>query len=252
MKTLTAIILLLLSSAILAQTDDGDPGVSTEVVDDGILYKTSQDQNNVHIIISTSDKGKAMIILRLGLTVYFDVTGKSKRRVFVKYPDKLPPPSFDLDQKERSLDPDFNILIEQLPLEAIYGYFGDQQPFNIQLNDHNISLRYSYSTDEVFSYELHIPKSKLTDKTNEDFSKLTIGVVSGAFKSKMKTAGISMSPGARTMRSRSGSGMSPGGITSGGMAPGGTRGMAGNRGNRPRGGQSMPSIDFWFDANLTK
>lgn len=54
-----------------------------------ILYKVTNDDSNLHVILNTSSPASVLKIIKTGLTIYFDVSGKKKQTVFIHYANQL-------------------------------------------------------------------------------------------------------------------------------------------------------------------
>ncbi|MRI00191.1 hypothetical protein GH721_06530 [Kriegella sp. EG-1] len=238
---------------------------TTSIVDDKVNYKFSHDQNSVFINISTTDMNTMQSMLHMGVSVFFDIKGKKKQNVFVKYP--LEPIRPD---KQRGIEETLeeietveeiankrnlrikSIIENELPQKAEFSYFDDSEEFHILLNSIGISLAYTFDEEKgLLEYSLTIPKGKISDNPNADFKKLTIGIKSNLREEKSDTNRPTVSMGGR------GSGGRPGGGIGGGQRGNGRQGGAGQRGGQ--GGSSDDSehnkpkieiLDFWFDAAM--
>jgi uncharacterized membrane protein YgcG len=229
---------------------------TTVVFNESVTYKVAQDKQNLHISISTADNDMIMTMLRLGITVFFDVKGKENEDVYIKYPLEPAIPKFN--REEASID-GFQTLEEEkkrkqqiatfiendLPKEAEYKYYDSQQQFHILLNSLDATIAYTFIEEKgLLEYRIKIPKNRISANSKEDFSKLAIGVKTGKLKD-LKSKRDDRSKG-------SGSNMRGGGSSSGGRGgrSGGSGGRGGqNNGEMPEGQnkqQAMAGIDFWF------
>ena len=232
---------------------------STVVIDNNIIYKVVQDPHNFFIAIETDERKASKTILREGITVYFDIKGKRKKNVFVRYPNKVSKPTGRrqqrVDRNTEEDDSNRNITIENLPKEAFYNYFNTQHEFHILLNDLNIDVTLNALEHNRIKYSLKIPKHKINDNPKKDLSKLTIGVLigrdrtdetnneqrQGGGQSGMQMSGSSQGGG----RGNRGGGMSGGGGRSGGGMSGGGNGG----GQRPSQENRTQATAFWFEVN---
>lgn len=241
MKHLIIVLLTLSSLSSFASNKNSFPSDTTQVSNENVLYKVSQDGSYVFLNISTTDKKTAMSIIRNGLTIYYDIKGKKKKDVYVKYPySNEPRQSRQGSQENNDANPiDLNSMIEKLPAEAEYGSFEEKQAFNKDLNTLDIAIANHYTaSSQLFEFSIKIPKAKIASQVNSDFSKLSIGVVANKMEGIVnKERGQGQNQGMRSGGGRGGNG-------SGG-------GRGGARGQNEQ--QSSPTtervtVDFWFDA----
>lgn len=216
---------------------------TTVIVDKNIRYKIYDDENFIYLTVSSSDKKIAMSMLKNGLTVYFDTKGKTKKKVYIKYPDKSNSKTKQQKDNTNSREKlNINSIIQNIPEEAEYEYYGKKRQFNKDLNMLNISLGYELNGD-ILEYYLKMPKGKVTKKNKNDLSKLTIGVITNK-RENNNNAEMNADSGGRSRGGRSG-----GGRRGGGRRGGGTR-QGSRDGNSRRETIEKIEIDFWFDANL--
>ena len=241
MKHLIIVLLTLSSLSSFASNKNSFPSDTTQVSNENVLYKVSQDGSYVFLNISSTDKETAMSIIRNGLTIYYDIKGKKKKDVYVKYPySNEPRQSRQGSQENNDANPiDLNSMIEKLPAEAEYGSFEEKQAFNKDLNTLDIAIANHYTaSSQLFEFSIKIPKAKIASQVNSDFSKLSIGVVANKMEGAVKKErGQGQNQGMRSGGGRGGNG-------SGG-------GRGGARGQNEQ--QSSPTteratIDFWFDV----
>ncbi|GGG50801.1 hypothetical protein [Bizionia arctica] len=246
MKYLILVLLTLSSLSSFASNKSSFPADTTQISNENVLYKVSQDNNYVYLNISTTDRNTAMSIIKNGLTIYYDIKGKTKKDVYVKYPyGNEPRQSRQGSQENIDINAiDLNSMIEKLPAEAEYGSFEEKQAFNKDLNTLDIAIANHYTaSSQLFEFSIKTPKAKIASQENSDFSKLSIGVVANKMEgSGNKERGQGQSQGMRSGGGRGGNG-------SGGGRSGGGRG--GSRGQNEQ--QSSPTtervtVDFWFDA----
>ena len=79
MKYLILALLTLSSLNCFASNKRSFSADTTEISNNNILYKVSQEGNYIHLNISTTDKKTATSIIRNGLTIYYDIKGKKKK-----------------------------------------------------------------------------------------------------------------------------------------------------------------------------
>lgn len=241
MKHLIIVLLTLSSLSSFASNKNSFPSDTTQVSNENVLYKVSQDETYVYLNISTTDKETTMAILRNGLTIYYDIKGKKKKDVYVKYSYSNEPSQSRQGSRENNDTEtvDINSMIEKLPAEAEYSSFEEKQAFNKDLNTLDIAIANHYTaSSQLFEFSIKIPIAKIASQVNSDFSKLSIGVVANKMEGAVKKErGQGQNQGMRSGGGRGGNG-------SGG-------GRGGARGQNEQ--QSSPTtervtIDFWFDV----
>lgn len=223
---------------------------TTNVVENNVHYKVFSDNNYIYLNISTTDKKTSMSIIRNGLNIYFDVKGKKKKDVYIKYPYKSEPRqlrqnSLGLNKNKEFSSIDLSFIIENIRGEAEYGYYEEKQPFHKDLNSQDISLGYKVN-GELLEFSLKIPKNKINSKNKTDLSKLSIGVL---IKKNERNSEKEIDQGMKKGGGSRGGGGNRGG---GGMERGGSQMGKGNGGKRQSLQAEQINIDFWFDAELDK
>ena len=222
-----------------------------------ILYKVTNDENNLHLILNTTAQASILKILKTGLTIYFDVNGKKKRDVFVHYPFKL---KSDLEKEEfkkedkgepsgRSL----NYFVSQIPPELIFSSYSVAENINLNNKDADIKDSITVLNKDEIVYELTIPLSRISKKGSFSLANLSIGVVSGKFEIPNNHGPISTRP------VNAGNGSGAGGMVSNGPAGGGMVNQASNDIPSGAGSTGDPEltalgipIEFWFKVSLIK
>ena len=214
---------------------------TTEVENKNISYRLTSDHNYVYINLRTKDRSTMMAMVRAGVSVYFDIKGKKKKNVYVKYPIN----SRKGERKDRGQSdqkrPEFSEIINDLPKKAEYSYFKNTQQFHSELNTQDIRLGFEFNQKErLLVYNLKIPKEEITDNKKLDMSKLSIGVVIGGEKSQRGNFQAQGGPSGGSQRG------SRGGGRGGGSGVG--RGQGGGNNSQQRERPSETTINFWFDA----
>lgn len=241
MKHLLIVLLTLSSLFSFASNKSSFPADTTQISNKNVLYKVSQDDNNVYLNISTTDRKTATSIIRNGLTIYYDIKGKEKKDVYVKYPysnESRPVQQGSLGNIDVNAI-DLNSMIKKLPAEAEYGSFEEKQAFNKDLNTLDITIANHYTaSSQLFEFSIKTPKARIAPQGNSDFSKLSIGVVANKMEGTVNKERVQ----------GQNQGMRSGG---GGRGNGSGGGRGGARGQNEQ--QSSPTaekvtVDFWFDA----
>ncbi|WP_025741633.1 hypothetical protein [Aquimarina pacifica] len=249
------------------------------ITENEITYTTHRDQQYLYLDIKTDNKKNMMLMLKEGVTVYFDIKGKKKKNVSVQYPEKEErqiggmgqqrqerrrPPEDIENQSERELEieglerPKIQEIIENLSQKGIYTHFDLKNTFHRDLNNLGIDVSFSEHTLDNeerggIIYRLRIPKEQINSNPKKDLSKLSIGVIIGREKNNTQnqdrpSGRSSMSMGGGQSR---GGGGPPGGGGGGGRSQGGSGGGPPNRNNTDRpsnGQQTTNTLEFWFDA----
>ncbi|MDW5288522.1 hypothetical protein [Formosa sp. PL04] len=222
------------------------------IANENVNYKVTDNERYIMVDISTQDTKTIMTMLHHGVTVFFDLKGKDKEDVAVKYP--LEPINMQMKPKGSRTD-DFQTEAEvnqikknikkavstDFPEEAEYIFFDKTNNFNVLLNSLDIKAVYGYNEKTgILTYQLTIPKSKLKEKSKSDFSKLKIGV-----KTEMPEKGKKSGP----TESLEGGGGGRGG--SGGRGGGGGgRSSQSQQGSDDGDSKGPTGIDFWFEAPM--
>lgn len=248
--------------------------IDTVLTDENVSYKVTQDETNLHLNISTSDEKTIMSMLHLGVSVFFDIKGKKRQNVFVKYPLEAISPNRQKNKSEKkehkryedneiedeeSIKKRITKIIESgYSQKAEYSYFDTSEEFNILLNNLDMSLSFKYDENSgLFEYDLQIPKYKINTDSKKDLSNLTIGVKTSKQKTKQNKdgglrgnlSGVNLGGGQGGGRSSGRQGNGPPGGRKGG-GPSGKGGQGGQRGGSPDSGRpTQTMLDFWFEAN---
>lgn len=221
----------------------------TVIQEEHMQYEVTEDATHLFVHVSTTDQNKMRTMMHFGLTIYFDVKGKKKKDVFIKYPFETvaprlpqagPPPSEEERQEKKQKQPDIHRIIEQLPAEAIYSYFDNVQQFHKDLNSLDINYSWHYhNEDKRLEFLLKIPKHRVTTSKISEVTNLSIGVATSKIepsfqrnnKSPKSSSGMPQRRGQRNgIKSR------------GGQQPNNTQHLS-----------QTPNIVtqvFWFDAKL--
>lgn len=220
-----------------------------------VSYQVFNDEDNLYINLRTSDKMTIIKIIKSGLSIYFDETGKKSKNVVVEYP--LHNKNFNFSQLRpkngTSGRPNFDItqLIKSIPNSAIFKKGENIDRFNLELNSTNISIGLevieSEFEDNLLVYKLKIPLSEITTKSISELDNFSIGIVSGKIKTPQRPQGV-------------GSGRPTGGGRPAGVGGGRPSGSGGGRPlgagkGRPRNipndiSELSEPIIIWFDLKF--
>ncbi|QDO94948.1 hypothetical protein FNB79_13540 [Formosa sediminum] len=222
-----------------------------------LKYLVTDTKANIILDISTQDPRTIMFILHHGLTVYFDVKGKEKKKVWITYPkEPLPMSSFPQEEASEDFQTDaevmqkrqaiYRLVSENFPEDAVFIHNEKTDFFNVLLNSLDVTAAYTYNTGTgILNYHLTVPKHKIIEKANQDLSKLKIGVVT---TNKEKPSKIASSGFDEFDTDERESGSRRGGPPGGGRGP---SGQSQGGGHPDESESSAPiELDFWFDAHL--
>ncbi|WP_339714270.1 hypothetical protein [uncultured Kriegella sp.] len=242
--------------------------IDTVITGENVTYNFTQDANHFFLNIQTSDDNTIMSMLHLGVSVFFDIKGKKKENVYIKYPSEPVGLSDRRGDRER-IEPENSeedeegkgqlikeILENDYPQKAEYGYFDYQEEFHILLNSLGVTVSLTYDEkDGLLEYALKIPKNKTNLDSAKSTSKLTVGVKTNTIERKSKDGGgLSGTIGGIGLGGgQNGQGRSGG--RQGGGGPSGGRGQGGQRGGPPpgaveKGNPAEVVLNFWFKPNL--
>lgn len=209
-----------------------------------IAYAITNDDVNLHLRLRIKDEANMVKILKSGLTIYFDVMGKKKTDVFVKYPiaHTGEAPKTERNEKQKGLEnkrKKLETMISVTPVLATYQSFEDVQQFSVINADSEFKCGLRLNENEELIYDLVIPMHKISENGRIGLSNLSIGVESGILE-------------IRERPNNGGGSSNGGGPPSGGRGGGGGGGPSGDRG--ANGGEDRSDqgkkIAFWFKVLL--
>lgn len=95
------------AATVMVDGDDGDWTMpASEVVKTPLFMSVVNDDTHVYVRLRTSDPSARMQLVRGGLIVSFDPTGRDKRVLALKYPVGMPPPQPDAAERRRRSEGD--------------------------------------------------------------------------------------------------------------------------------------------------
>lgn len=267
------VLLVSLTNSVSAKNSLATVVIDTLLTYENVTYTVTANENNLHVNISTSDEKTMMSMLKLGVSVFFDIKGKKKQNVYVKYPSE-PIIQHQIQQRQQgrsklsdrssrseatSIEEDeanrkkriTDILENDYSQNAEYSYFGDAVDFHILMNTLGISAAFTYNEEEgLLEYDLTLPKSKINTDDNKDLLKLTIGIKTIKEKRERNNKeGIQGNIGGISLDSQQRGGRSGSG-QAGGRSGGGQRGQRGGPPNaRDQSKTSHVLLNFWFKAD---
>lgn len=267
------VLLVSLTNSVSAKNSLATVVIDTLLTYENVTYTVTSNENNLHVNISTSDEKTMMSMLKLGVSLFFDIKGKKKQNVYVKYPSEpIIQHQIQQRQQERSKLSDRSSRSEATSIEedeanrkkritdilendysqnAEYSYFGDAVDFHILMNTLGISAAFTYNEEEgLLEYDLTLPKSKINTDDNKDLLKLTIGIKTIKEKRERNNKeGIQGNIGGISLDSQQRGGRSGSG-QAGGRSGGGQRGQRGGPPNaRDQSKTSHVLLNFWFKAD---
>jgi len=208
---------------------------------ENIAIGIMNDESNLYLTLSTSDRNNIMQIMRLGLTVWFDPKGGTKEVFGIKYPfgiRGMGTRSTGRSERPRDYMPDMEEQVRSLQKSQLWievlGPGKDDVAWLSVMDTTGIRVKTGLSTDGRFVYELKIPLGPSLDNP------YAVNTSPG------KTVGIGFETGEidlAAMRSqRAGSGMRGGGMR-GGRRPGGMPGVG-------QGRQMPEPFRYWIRVTL--
>ena len=190
MNRLSLLALIFLCSCGSMKTIDSTTEVNsnkTEVfpnidLDLKIRYQISNDDKNLHVILTSTDYTIISKILTTGLRVCFDEKGGKRDKLYLEYPryqkqefsDRIMARVRNTQRENFSL----NNLFKEVPNEAIFGDNGTIEPFPVipaDTSDVKVSVKLVNRSEML--YDLLIPFSRITKKRISSLAHLSIGVV---------------------------------------------------------------------------
>ncbi len=216
----------------------------------GIRYSVSNDDERFILRFTVPDENMIREMLRKGVYVYLDPSGKKKKDIYVNYPLKregaqkrpdmlMPagkPGSFDEAKR-----PEFKLgeQLESLPTEALFCSYGLMEIMPVYSGRSSVKVSLRAIDDRQLAYELIIPFKRISDKPAGEIETVTVGILSGKTDMIQMSGGPGEGPGGGGMQG----GMHGGDLPSGDRMQGGEFG--GNRDNVV----SNP-VELWFKVNL--
>ena len=131
-----------------------------------------------------------------------------------------------------------------MPKQALYKNYDIENQFHIGLNALDIDLSFSEIERETLEYTLRIPKTNISSRSKQDFSKLLIGVILGGDRNGNNRKGSNSGISLGQQRSSGGGGR---------QGPRGGGGRQGGSGKPPQeNGQKMTSKTYWIHTSDKK
>lgn len=220
--------------------------------DSQLTYKITHDSDSLYLTLFTANMATQARILRGGLSIWIDPSGKKNQKLGLSYPvmaqapqrGERPQPSQAGGRSRQSAD-----LAQRMyrqfeasnPSLQLTGFAGDgiTQLFDPQLDRTPVKVTTQMDESGILIYTASIARSQIGKRV------FSVGVVANEMQPAANRMGANRpSPGGEGMSGgRQGGGRQggPGGM-GGGMRPNG------NRANRPD--FNSTTIDFWFAASL--
>lgn len=215
-----------------------------------IRYSVSNDDEHFFLRFTVSDENMIREMLRKGVYIYLDPSGKRKKDIYVNYPlkregaQKRPdmqrpagkPGSFDEAKR-----PEFKLAeqLEALSTEAIFSSHGLMEVMPVFSGRSSVKVSLRAIDDRRLAYELIIPFKRISDKPDGEIETLTVGILSGKTDMLQMGGGPGEGPDGGGMQG----GMQGGNMPSGDGIQGGEFG-----GNRVS-AVSNP-VEIWFKVSL--
>ncbi|KAA3639691.1 MAG: hypothetical protein DWQ02_03250 [Bacteroidetes bacterium] len=164
-----------------------------------LYWLVTNDSDHLYLRIHSSKMTTQMKMLNAGFTVYLDPTGEKSESTFLNFPVRRERRRMDRENTGRrpSGAPgggerpkfDVNRVIERIDSSAVFVLEGTKETFNYKANDSGIEIAVFEGEEGVFHYFSVIPFNKISPEGEKAISKLSIGLVSGAFEIPVNTGG---------------------------------------------------------------
>ena len=198
----------------------------------GIAYGLMNDDKAFYITFNTSDYLTKMKILRNGLSIAIDTTGKKEgENIYFMYPITADGPRMKEKEFAKSMGsggPGSNMaqLIDAIPRDAIFHIGGENNPINVDTDPDGFYGKISMDEVGVLYYTVAIPFDKISSTPVAEMDKLSVAILSKGFKVTSKggaPAGSTMPMGGGSRRPGAGNQMQGNGMSGamGGAAMGG-------------------------------
>ena len=224
-----------------------------------ISFNVSNNDTNIYISAVFHDRQSYIKIMRGGLIVYFDPSGKKKKQYQLKI-ERSQDQKIDMAAMSSRMGMDPSAKAQDLPavIDASFTKVtwdkGDDNEFVFYRNmlKDPISVELGSNQASEFVLEIKMPLKELPLEAGQNL--FSMGIESGA----ISTSGMQRSPSSSAMRGSGGGGgggrSGGGGGGSGGRSGGGMSGGKSGGGSRPSGGapSGMEPIKLWFQVQLQK
>jgi hypothetical protein len=164
-------------------------------------WLVSHDDQQLYVRLNTAKRTTQMKILRAGLHLYFDENGEKKESTYLNFPVFQERRIMDSDEAGARSRPgrpggrgerpkfDINKTIERTQPEAVFVKNDVKETFNYLEKDSDILIIMSGDTADVFHLMSAIPLNKIFPEGKKQSSKLSVGIVSGAFEIPVRPGG---------------------------------------------------------------
>ncbi len=170
----------------------------------------SHDDEHLYVRLNSAKRTTQMKILRAGLHLYFDPGGEKAESTYLNFPVFQERRVMDRDGEGvrpvtarrggRGERPKFDInkTIETTQPEAVFVKRDQKESFNYKTEDSAIRIEMEGDTSGVFHFMAAIPLERILPEGQSHLSKLSIGIVSGAFEIPVNPGGGMQRPGGET------------------------------------------------------
>ncbi|MCB0654313.1 MAG: hypothetical protein KDC85_23740 [Saprospiraceae bacterium] len=225
-------------STLESKFSDNQAGMQLDETSD-LSWQVTNDDQYLFVRLATSKRTTQTKILRAGLKIYFDQTGQKAETTYLNFPifqerqrtsrEEMGSRPGRPGQNEERRAFDLSGMIGKTPPDALFVRGEEQMPFNYLSDQEIFKVELSADTSGVLHFYAAIPFEKINPEGLQGISKLSLGIVSGAFEIPVNT----------------GNGMNPPG---GGM-PGGNPRMAEMQ---KRMAEMVEPVKIWSGLKLTK
>lgn len=232
------------------------------IKDANVLVNICNDEEYVYLSIASNDRNLPMLVMRGGLTIWFDPTGEGEKTFGIKFPAGMN--NMEMPKDNEQFDPskagDQNSKMAMPKMEfnqcEILNEEGESEAIMSLAESKRIQIKMSDPQDKFF-LEMKVPLKATDDflyAINADTSKMiSIGFATASDDKDKMSGGQGMGPGGGGAPPSGGGAPPSGGGPGGGGGPSGG-GPGGGRG--PGGGQGKASdssnkLDFWLSVQLS-
>ncbi|MGD1847557.1 MAG: hypothetical protein ACFB10_19380 [Salibacteraceae bacterium] len=177
--------------------------------DSKIRYAVSHDAENLYLQLNTTDRFSIRKIMRTGLSIYFDQSGKKKTEISLQYPMPATIKASTGEANQRGggarKAPNLQDQIDGLPKTAVFRTLEQTEAFQVSMES-DIQVAITALNNQELSYRLKVPFSRIPSTLNTCY----IGIISGKF-SGSPNQGMQRPTRAQGGRPRGGRGGRPGG-----------------------------------------
>lgn len=209
-----------------------------------LRWQISNDATHLYIKLDTDNRMTIMKMIRNGLKIYLDTTGRKKDQTYVGYPVSNGMKMSKEDMKNTGVSRgnrrDVSNMLQLVPPNAEFFQSGSLESFNFKLERSDFNFSLAANDGGRLNYEAWIPLEKIRKGGLTAIKQLSIGIEANGLEMPSGGGGPPQMGG-----QRQGGGM-PGGM------PGGGRGGQGMRGPNSSMMEMLDDVTVWFKVELAR